>query len=129
VTSNPLDPKCNAGWLHRFVQVTLHAVGAVAAVLGISLKLGVPDAGAAPAQRDALPESGRVDPQKPATEEASSSLNTLLQGTWSAPPQLAARGPETTARASSDTDPGKTKFDDLGFISHIDSGFHDFADH
>jgi len=121
--SAPPTPAPDRNWATRAAAGAMRIVAALAASVGLSFK----PAGAEPplaTQNNPPREPPRSDAQEAPAEPIPGAMHALLQGSWTPPPQLGARQPPQTATEADK----KPKHDDLGFISHIDSGFNDFND-
>jgi hypothetical protein len=116
MTSEPDASKPRHAPLRRSVRPLWRLVAALAASFGISMK---------PGPADAAPETARGaeqrDPNAAVEPGTSPVIRAMLRGSSRAPANLAKAKPNTETAAAA--------FGDLGFISHIDSGFNDFNDH
>jgi len=117
--ANPNPSPAGRSFLQRLARNVLRAAAALAAALGLGMKPGTAATPPAATPQDTPPERPRGGGEARQAER-SGAMHTLLQGSWSQPPQLRVGVPDAAD--------AKPKFDDLGFISHIDSGFNDFYD-
>ena len=115
MTSEP-DASTPGHAARRYVRPLFRLVAALAATFGITMKPGVADA--AP---ETTKGAERHDPTAAVEPGASPVIRAILRGSSSAPANLSKAKPNTETAAAA--------FDDLGFLSHINSGFNDFNDH